>query len=215
MKIRRLFYLISSLLALVIWGCSPAPDPIDAAEAPSDEKAPTATTFSPTETTMPSIPTPAMLELTSAAFEDGQAIPVRYACHGENISPPLTWTNSPEGTKSFVLVMDDPDAVNVVGFVWDHWLLFNLSVDNLSLKEAISQDGEFPSGSLEGMNSGSRLGYGGPCPPSGETHDYVFTMYAIDAIIELEQGVSKEDILQAIEGHVLAKGQLVGRYTSP
>lgn len=164
---------------------------------------------------MPSTTSPTLLELTSASFEDRQAIPIRYACHGKNISPPLTWTTSPEGTQSFVLIMDDPDAVNVVGFVWDHWLLFNLSANIHSLEEAISRDGKNPLGSLEGMNSGSKLGYRGPCPPSGETHEYVFTLFAIDAILELEQGASKEDILQAIEGHVLAEGQLVGRYTSP
>jgi hypothetical protein len=114
-----------------------------------------------------------------------------------------------------VLVMDDPDAVDVVGFVWDHWLLFNLPADVLALSEGVPRDAELPEGSRQGRNSSDQLGYGGPCPPSGETHSYVFTLYAVDTFLEFEEGVGKEDILRAIEGHVLAQAELVGLYTSP
>jgi len=154
-------------------------------------------------------------ELTSGAFEAEQPIPVRHACHGENLSPPLAWNQPPPGTESFVLVMEDPDAVGVVGFVWDHWLLFNVAADVRALSEGIPQDAELPDGSRQGQNSFNQLGYGGPCPPSGQTHGYVFTLYAVDTILELEGGAGKDEILGAIEGHILAQAQLVGLYTSP
>jgi hypothetical protein len=164
---------------------------------------------------MPSTLTPEPLELTSGAFEPGESIPMRHACHGENLSPPLTWNNPPDGTESFALVMDDPDAVDVVGYVWDHWLLYNIPPDLRALPEGVPPDPELTDGSLQGENSAGELGYGGPCPPSGQRHEYVFRLYALDTMLNLETGETKDAILKAIEGHVLAEAELVGAYTSP
>ena len=111
--------------------------------------------------------------------------------------------------------MDDPDAVSVAGFVWDHWVLFNLPADIFSLPEGVPPDAELPDGSRHGQNSFKRLGYGGPCPPSGQTHHYVFTLYALDTQLELGAGASKDEILEGLDGHVLTQTQLVGLYTSP
>jgi Raf kinase inhibitor-like YbhB/YbcL family protein len=116
---------------------------------------------------------------------------------------------------SFALIMDDPDAVPVAGFVWDHWLLFNLPVQVTSLAEGVPQDGELADGSRQGQNSANRLGYAGPCPPGGQTHGYVFRLYALDTTLELPAGASKEEILGAMEGHILAQAELVGMYTAP
>ena len=105
--------------------------------------------------------------------------------------------------------------VPVAGFVWDHWLLFNIPADVRNLPEGVPGDGEFPDGSRHGKNSFNRLGYGGPCPPSGQTHQYKFTLYAIDTVLDLEPGATKDQLLFAIEGHILEEAQLVGVYTSP
>jgi Raf kinase inhibitor-like YbhB/YbcL family protein len=142
-------------------------------------------------------------------------IPVRHACHGENLSPPLAWSQPPQGTQSLVLIMDDPDAVSVAGFVWDHWLLFNIPPDVLSISEGVLADAELPDGSHHGQNSFKQLGYGGPCPPSGQIHRYVFTLYALDTILALEPQVTKDEILEATSGHILGQGELVGTYKSP
>lgn len=169
----------------------------------------------PAETTSPPNPALKPFELTSTAFEANTFIPDRYACHGEKLSPPLAWSNPPPGTQSFVLVMDDPDAVGVVGFVWNHWLLFNLPADTLSLSEGVPPEVELPDGSRQGLNSSNQPGYGAPCPPSGQTHGYVITLYAVDTLLEIKPQAKKDAILQAIEGHILAQAQLVGRYPSP
>jgi len=227
----KLFQLVitTSLVALIMGSCAPAPTPTptplpptDISLPPSDTPVPTDTPLPPTntavpptETLPPPTPMPVLFELTSAAFEPGQPIPVRHACHGENLSPPLAWSQPPPGTESYVLVMDDPDAVGVVGFVWDHWLLFNVPANVLSLSEGLPRDAELSDGSRQGQNSSKRLGYDGPCPPSGQTHSYVVTLYAVDTILALEPGAGKGDILQAIDGHILAQAQLVGLYTSP
>jgi Raf kinase inhibitor-like YbhB/YbcL family protein len=154
-------------------------------------------------------------ELTSSAFQSEQPIPSRHACHGEDLSPPLAWKGVPEGTQSLVLIMDDPDAVAVAGYVWDHWLLFNIPPETKYLPEGISANAELSDGSRHGQNSFRRLGYGGPCPPGGQTHRYSFTLYALDIPLDLESGAIKDDILVAMEGCVLAKAQLIGLYTSP
>jgi len=160
-------------------------------------------------------PTLAPFELTSPAFEPDQPIPILHACHGENLSPPLTWSGPPLGTQSFALIMEDPDAVKVAGFVWDHWILFDIPANVLSLSEGLPNNPEMPDGSRQGTTSFKRLGYGGPCPPGGQTHNYVFTLYALDSLLNLEAGAGKEDILQAMGGHILAQVQLIGLYTSP
>ncbi len=111
--------------------------------------------------------------------------------------------------------MDDPDAIPVAGFVWDHWLLFNIPEDARSLPEGIANEKELPNGSSHGTNSFKRLGYGGPCPPSSQTHRYVFTLYALDTILDLEPGATKDQILEAMDGYILGEAKFSGSYTSP
>ncbi len=150
----------------------------------------------------------ASFTLTSTVFAQGESIPVRYTCDGEDISPPLQWDDLPEGTQSLALIMDDPDAP---AGTWVHWVLYNIPADKRALSEGIPADRELPDGSRHGQNSWGRPGYGGPCPPSG-THRYFFKMYALDTMLDLDPGASKEALLKVMEGHVLAQAELMGTY---
>ena len=148
------------------------------------------------------------LWLMSAAFEDGAAIPVQYTCDGADISPPLEWGDPPPNTASFALVMDDPDAP--IG-TWVHWVIYDLPAEARSLPEGVAGEPDLASGGVQGKNSWPKTGYGGPCPPSG-AHRYFFKLYALDAVLGAGPGLSKEQLLQEMEGHVLAQTQLVGTY---
>jgi Raf kinase inhibitor-like YbhB/YbcL family protein len=147
-------------------------------------------------------------ELTSSAFAAGGSIPSRYTCDGEDISPPLAWTDPPQGTQSFALICDDPDAP--VG-TWVHWVLYNLPAETQTLPGAVPPDADLPGGGQHGENSWRRLGYGGPCPPSG-THRYFFKLYALDTVLDLAAGAGKKQLLRAMEGHILAQAELMGVY---
>jgi Raf kinase inhibitor-like YbhB/YbcL family protein len=151
--------------------------------------------------------------ITSTAFADGAEIPVKYSCDGENVSPPLDWSEVPTGTASFALILDDPDAP--VG-VFTHWVIFNLPPDAHGLSEAVPKDDKLASGALQGKigsgGIGYPIGYFGACPPKGTPHHYRFTLYALDKSLDLAAGASKDQVLQAIEGHILAQSQLVGLY---
>ncbi|UCF21192.1 MAG: YbhB/YbcL family Raf kinase inhibitor-like protein [Gemmatimonadota bacterium] len=149
------------------------------------------------------------IEVSSPAFQDGDLIPSRYTCEGEDISPPLEWTNLPAGSKSIALICDDPDAP--VG-TWVHWVLYDLSPKLNKLPEAIPGREVTPQGAKQGINDFRRSGYGGPCPPPGKPHRYFFKIYALDIEPGLPAGATKSDLLRTIEGHVLAEGQLVGLY---
>jgi len=148
------------------------------------------------------------LELTSTAFSEGQPIPARYTCTGEDISPPLAWRGAPPGTQSFALIMDDPDAP---GRTWVHWVVFNLPADAAALPAAIRSDDDLPGAAAHGQNSWRRSDYGGPCPPSG-THRYFFKLYALDTTLDLTPGATRQQVLDALSGHVLAEGQAMGTY---
>jgi hypothetical protein len=148
-------------------------------------------------------------ELTSSAFAPGEPIPRRYTCDGEDISPPLEWGDPPGGTQSFALMCDDVDAP---AGTWVHWVLYDLPAGSRGLPEAIPPDAELADGGRHGENSWGWLGYGGPCPPGG-THRYFFRLYALDTALGLGAGASKEQLLQAMEGHVLAQAELMGTYT--
>lgn len=145
------------------------------------------------------------LELTSSAFMDGGFIPILYTCKGSDISPELKWTGVPAGTKSFVLIMDDPDAPHGT---WDHWVLYNIPANVMELPEDVAA---LPKGTEVGLNSWNKNSYGGPCPPSG-VHRYFFKLYALDAILMPQKNMTKSLLLKSIEGHVLASAQLVGNY---
>jgi Raf kinase inhibitor-like YbhB/YbcL family protein len=148
------------------------------------------------------------LKLTSTAFEEGGLIPPRHTCDGEDISPPLAWSGVPEGAKSLALVADDPDAPRGT---WVHWVIYNIPASEKGLAENVPERETLDGGARHGTNDFKKAGYGGPCPPSG-THRYFFKLYALDAEPDLPSGVSKDQLLKAIEGHVVAEGQLMGRY---
>jgi len=148
------------------------------------------------------------IKITSSAFEEGGLIPPKYTCDGSDISPPLQWEAVPEGTKSIALISDDPDAP--VG-TWVHWVLFNLPAETKELAENIPPDSTLPNEARQGTTDFGRIGYGGPCPPSG-THRYFFKIYALDTEVDLAAGANKPDLLKAMEGHILAQGQLIGKY---
>ncbi len=148
------------------------------------------------------------IQLTSNAFIEGAMIPQRYTCDGENISPPLLWTGVPPGTRSLALICDDPDAP--VG-IWDHWVLYNIPANATGLPQSIPEKTILDTGAVHGSNSWGRIGYGGPCPPGG-THRYFFKLFALDTLLDLKSGATTSQLLEAMEGHVLAQGQLMGKY---
>jgi len=145
--------------------------------------------------------------LTSSAFQDGERIPDQYTCVGQDMSPPLRWENAPQGVKSYALLVDDPD---VESEEWVHWVVFNIPANVTSLDEHIACGEKLASGAIQGANSWNDNGYGGPCPPLNKVHRYTFRLYALDSSLSLSDSATKEDLLGAIEGHVLAESQLVG-----
>ncbi len=147
------------------------------------------------------------MKLTSSAFVEGGMIPKEYTCDGDDISPPLAWSAVPTGAKSLALICDDPDAP--VG-TWVHWVLFNLPPTRAGLPERVSAEKD-AAGGMHGINSWKRLGYGGPCPPSG-THRYFFKLYALDTTLSLDNKAAAKDVQAALGGHVLAQAQLMGKY---
>ncbi len=148
------------------------------------------------------------ITLTSSAFEEGEMIPKQYTCDGADISPPLSWIDMPEETKSLALISDDPDAP--VG-TWVHWVLFNIPPETHELTENIPPDEMLTNGARHGVTDFGRFGYGGPCPPGG-THRYYFKLYALNTMLDLSGRVTKDDLLKAMEGHIIAEGQLMGKY---
>ncbi len=148
------------------------------------------------------------IEITSTAFAEGGTIPSKYTCDGSDISPPLQWEAVPEATRSIALISDDPDAP--VG-TWVHWVLYDLPAETRELEENIPSDKTLPSGAKQGLSDFGRIGYGGPCPPSG-THRYFFKIYALDTKLELPAGAKKSELLKSMKGHILGQGQLIGKY---
>ncbi|HIJ72051.1 MAG TPA: YbhB/YbcL family Raf kinase inhibitor-like protein [Planctomycetes bacterium] len=150
------------------------------------------------------------IEVTSPAFEEGAMIPAEYTADGRDVSPPIVWSSGPEGTKSYVLINDDPDAP--MG-TWVHWVVYNIPADVTSLDENVPSDKTLPSGAQQGSTDFGRIGYGGPAPPGG-THRYFFKVYALDTVLDdLPTGATKGQVEAAMNGHVLAEGQLMGKYS--
>lgn len=183
----RLFC-IPALLIMMLVGCNS-----------SDTPTPDGT---PLPSLSPSIP------LTSGAFVNNQPIPQKYACNGDNVSPPIRWGDSLPDVKSWALIMDDPDAPNT----YVHWVVYGIPSIARSLPEAVAADAEIPGGGTQGANGSGKTAYGGPCPPSG-THHYYFKLYALDTVLELPAGTNKSQLEQAMKGHVLAYGELIGLYS--
>ena len=191
MKGMALLLVAMTCLALAVAGCGPtAPAPTSV--PPTQEKGAVMA-----------------FELTSSAFAHEQAIPQKYSCDGENVSPPLAWSEPPAGAQSFALICEDPDAP---AGIWVHWILYNIPAEARSLPEGVPATVELADGSLHGKNGWSRMEYGGPCPPGG-THRYFFKLYALDALLDLPAGASKEQLTQAMERHALGQAELMGTYT--
>jgi Raf kinase inhibitor-like YbhB/YbcL family protein len=149
------------------------------------------------------------IEITSAAFAEGEPIPPKHTCDGRDLSPPLHWSKVPPGTRSLALIVDDPDAP---AGTWVHWVLYGLSPELSGLPDGVGKSQYVLNGARQGLNDFKRLGYGGPCPPPGKPHRYFFKLYALDAGMALEPGVTKKELLQAMEGHVIGEGRLMGTY---
>jgi len=149
------------------------------------------------------------IELSSTAFDEEANIPKQCTGDGKNVSPPLRWSDPPPETKSFALICDDPDAPRGT---WVHWVLFNLPAEKRQLEEAVPAQKGLDNGAKQGKNDFGKVGYGGPAPPPGKPHRYFFKLYALDTTLELAPEATKDQLLAAMKGHVLAEGQLMGRY---
>ena len=148
------------------------------------------------------------IEIKSSAFDEGGIIPKKYTCDGADVSPTLSWTSVPEETKTIALICDDPDAP--MG-TWVHWVLFNLPADVKELPENVPSEKNLDNGTMQGTNDFGKIGYGGPCPPDRE-HRYIFKLFALDAELELAEGSTKAEVEQAIQGHIIAQAELMGKY---
>lgn len=148
------------------------------------------------------------ITVSSTAFAHNGKIPAKYTCQGEDISPPITWSGIPQETKSIALIADDPDAP--MG-TWVHWVIYLIPPEKFGLKENVPKAGILESGMRQGLNSSRGTGYQGPCPPSGE-HRYFFKVYALDFIPELDAEISKQTLLNEMEGHILGYGEIIGLY---
>jgi Raf kinase inhibitor-like YbhB/YbcL family protein len=148
------------------------------------------------------------MQLTSSAFANGNLIPARYTCDGENVSPALAWTGVPPAAKALALIVDDPDAP---AGTWVHWVLLNLPAGAAGLPEAVPPGKPLDNGAVQGTTSFRQKGYGGPCPPGG-THRYYFRLYALDGPLSLTGTATAKDVQNAMKGHVLAQAELMGRY---
>lgn len=148
-----------------------------------------------------------VMRIESTSFEHGGNVPRRHTCDGDDVSPPLRWTGEPASTQAYALIVDDPDAPRGT---WVHWVVYDLPAEVHELD--MGADVASIRGALEGRTDFGRTGYGGPCPPPGPAHRYFFKLYALDQPTGLPPGATKADVEQAIEGHVLARAELMGRY---
>lgn len=179
------------LASLALSGCGVRPQPIPP---------PPATRHLP--------PGKAELKVISAAFKEGEPIPRQYTCHGINVSPPLEWSGVPKTAKTIAIIADDPDAPSGG---WVHWVLYNLPSENIGFVENLPATENLKAGGFQGKNDFGKIGYGGPCPPSG-THRYIFKVFAVDTELALPAGAARAEVEQAMQGHILSQGQLMGTY---
>ena len=153
---------------------------------------------------------PLTLDLVSTDFPSGGSIPKPFTCEGSDMSPALQWKAPPSGTQSFALIADDPDAP--VG-TWVHWVIFDMPGSLRSLPQNFPKDPQAADGSRQGSNDFDKIGYGGPCPPAGKPHRYFFKLYALDTKLNLKAGTNKKAVETAMQGHILARGEYMGRYS--
>jgi Raf kinase inhibitor-like YbhB/YbcL family protein len=202
-------WLYAGALLLVLVACSPAPIVAESSsQLPATEQAPIATTtipatLAPSETPMPFV-------LTSPGIEPGGVIPRDFACTGDNTSPQLDWNEPPSGTQSFALIFNDPDASSK-GFV--HWIVYNIPADARSIPADIPAGPVIQDTAVHGSNGWGRTDYGGPCPPEGSTHNYVFTLFALDVLLDFKPGAVKADLEEAMHDHVLATATLTASFS--
>ena len=180
-----------AVITLLLIGCTNRPQPV--AQQPAADK--------PNDNSVG-------IKLTSSAFKEGQPIPATYTCKGVNISPPLEWSGVPKTARTIAIIADDPDAPSGM---WVHWVLYNLPADNIGLVENLPATENLKAGGFQGKNDSGKIGYDGPCPPSG-THRYFFKIYALDAELPLKAGATKAEVEKAMAGRVVAQGQLMGTY---
>lgn len=149
-------------------------------------------------------------QLTSPAFQQGETIDSIYTCSGKNKMPVLSWTGVPKNTETFAIICDDPDAPTAEP--WVHWVVFNIPGTTTSLTKSLGRTKQFEDGTTQGMNTSSRIGYDGPCPPRAKVHRYFFKIYALDTELKLNAGSTKKQLLNAMKGHILAQAELMGTY---
>lgn len=149
------------------------------------------------------------IKVTSSAFQNDGMIPTEYTCDGKGISPPLAWTGQPANTKILALICEDPDAPHRL---FTHWVLLNLPPATTRLEAGASHAHNLPKGAIEGTNSAGKVGYFPPCPPSG-THRYIFRVFALDTTLDRGSGIERDQLLDAMKGHILAEGQITGLYS--
>src|SRR3989442_37308 len=147
--------------------------------------------------------------ISSTSFPNGGEIPRKFTCDGRDVSPELSWNDASEGTKSFALLVDDPDAP--VGN-WNHWTMWNLPPSARKLDEGLTKTAQLPDGTQQGLNDFGKIGYNGPCPPPGKPHRYYFKLFALDQKLTLKQSAGKHDLEAAMKGHILAQAEWIGRY---
>lgn len=150
----------------------------------------------------------AVITVESSAFDDGEEIPAKYSLGGKNVSPPISWSGLPRFAKSLAILCEDPDAP---AGIWTHWVIFNIPPNTQALPEDLPDDGILPGGMLHGINDFGRLGWDGPAPPEG-IHRYVFEVYALNTMLDLGPGIKRSDLLEAMKGHVIGRGRLIGTY---
>jgi Raf kinase inhibitor-like YbhB/YbcL family protein len=148
-------------------------------------------------------------KLNKHSFSDGGDIPKKYTCDGDDVSPEVHWSDQPPAAKSFALIVDDPDAPSGA---WVHWVLFDLPGDAHDLAEGAGRSAPLPSGAQQGTNDFKKAMYGGPCPPSGKQHRYLFKLYALDSKLSLQASSTKAEVESAMQGHILGQAELTGRY---
>lgn len=149
------------------------------------------------------------LTITSSFFKNGETIPEKYTADGADVSPPLSWSDVPANTQSFALIVDDPDAP---AGTWVHWVLANIEGETRSINEGVPAKETVLGSAVHGKNDFGNYGYGGPAPPSGKPHRYFFKLYALDTILEVDPGITKDGLMQAMEGHIVGEAELMGKY---
>lgn len=150
--------------------------------------------------------------ISSRAFRNGTRIPSRYTCEGDDLSPPLSWRDAPNGTRSYVLICEDPDSPSGL---WTHWLVYDIPGDLNELEEGLPRTEILPNGAKQGLNTDGEVGYSGPCPPRGRAHRYVFRILAVSSRLPLRPASSRKDLEEAVRGLVIARAEIVGLYGRP